>query len=112
MSTDDDWFGPTWNTTWNVLDDDGLTENDTSNNVTESSVGGLPHLLQIEFLDSSFVRSDSSTFDTNFAGFDGRCSVDGYLVISSITVFDAQVVVLDVEVQVREDELYDMLGDL
>lgn len=112
MSTDDDWFGPTWNTTWNVLDDDGLTENDTSNNVTESSVGGLPHLLQIEFLDSSFVRSDSSTFDTNFAGFDGRCSVDGYLVISSITVFDAQVVVLDVEVQVREDELYDMLRDL
>ena len=109
MSTDDDWFCPTWNTSGNVLDDDWLTENDTSNNITESSVGRLPHLLQIEFLDSSFVRSDSSTFDTNFAGFDGRCSVDGYLVISGITVFDTQVVVLDVEVQMGEDELYDKL---
>ena len=112
MSTYDDWFCPTWNTSWNVLDDDGLTENDTSNNVTDGSVGGLPHLLQIEFLDSSFVRSDGGTFNTNFAGFDGLCSVDGYLVISGITVFDAQVVVLDVEIQVREDELYDMLRDL
>ena len=109
MSTDNDWFGPTWNTTWNVLDDDGLTENDTSDNVTDGSVGGLPHLLQIEFLDSSFVRSDGGTFNTNFASFDGLCGVDGYLVISGITVFDTQVVVLDVEVQVGEDELYDKL---
>ena len=109
MSTDDDWFCPTWNTSGNVFDDDWLTENDTPNYITESSVGRLPHLLQIEFLDSSFVRSDSSTFNTNFAGFDGFCGVDGYLVISRITVFDAQVVVLDVEVQVGEDELYDKL---
>ena len=62
-------------------------------------------MLEVEFLDTSLIRSDSGALNTNFASLDCFSAIDGDLIVGGITVFDAKVVVLNVEVQVGEDEL-------
>ena len=62
-------------------------------------------MLEVEFLDTSLIRSDSGALNANFASLDCFSAIDGDLIVSGITVFDAKVVVLNVEVQVGENEL-------
>jgi hypothetical protein len=88
VSSNNDWLSPSWHTSWNVFDDDGLTEDDTTNDVANSAVGGLPHLLKIELFDSGLVRSNGCTLYANLASFYSFCGVDRDLVICGITVLN------------------------
>ena len=45
MAANHDRLSPVWNKTWNVADDDWFAEDNAAENVTDSSVGRLPHLL-------------------------------------------------------------------
>jgi hypothetical protein len=49
--------------------------------MTDGTVRAPPHLLQLEFFYSSFVRGDSSAFDTDVVLLDGLGRVDGDLVV-------------------------------
>lgn len=111
VSSNNDWLSPTRNTSWDVFDNDWLAEDDTTNNVANSAVRGLPHLLEVKLLNSSFVGGNRCTLNADLASFDGFCGVNGNLVICGITVFDTKIVVLDVEIKVGEDELDMKLGD-
>lgn len=48
VATDHNGLGPTGDQAGDVLDHDGLTEDSSAQNVTDGTVGGLPHLLQLE----------------------------------------------------------------
>ena len=98
MSSDDDWFGPTWNTSWDVFDDNWLTEDDTTDDVSNCAVGGLPHLLKIELFNTCLIRCDGSALNANFASFYSLGAVNCDLVVGGVTVFDAQIEVLNVQV--------------
>jgi len=39
VSTDNNWGSPSWNTSWDVFDDDWFTENSSSHNVSNGTVG-------------------------------------------------------------------------
>lgn len=56
--------------------------------------------------DSLFVGSDGCTFDSDVVFLDCVCGVDCDLIVCGITVFHAQIVVFDVDVQEREDKLF------
>jgi hypothetical protein len=105
VATNDDRLGPAGNATRNVLNDNGLTEDDTTADVTDGTVGRLPHLLEGELLDTGLIRGDGGALDADLVFLDGVCAVDSDLIVSGITVLDAQVEVLDVEVKVGVDEL-------
>jgi len=45
MSSDNDWGSPSWNTSWDVFDDDWFPEYSSSHDVSDSTVGRFPHLL-------------------------------------------------------------------
>lgn len=49
MSADNDRFGPTWHKFRQSLENNRLTENGAIENVTDGTVRGLPHLLELEF---------------------------------------------------------------
>lgn len=57
-------------------------------------------LLQLELLDAGLIGSDGGTLDTNAILLDGLSRVDGDLVVCLVTVFETQVVVLEVNVEV------------
>lgn len=48
VPSDGDGLCPAWNEPGNVLADDWLTEDCTSQDVPDGAVGALPHLLQLE----------------------------------------------------------------
>jgi NADP-dependent isocitrate dehydrogenase protein len=61
-------------------------------------------LLQPEFGDPSLVGGDSGAFDADAVFLDGPGGVDSDLVVGGVAVLDAEVVVLQVQVEVRADQ--------
>lgn len=105
MSSNNNWFFPSWNESWNVADDDRLSEYSTIENVSDGTIWTFPHMLKAEFLDSGFIRSDCSAFNTNFTFFDSIGSINGNLIIGCISVFDTEIKVFNVKIEEWEDKL-------
>ena len=89
VSSNHNWSSPSWNTSWDVFDDDWFTEDSSSHNVSDCTVGGFPHLFQVELFDTSFIWGNGGTFYSNFACFDSIRAINSYLIISSVTIFNA-----------------------
>ena len=69
-------------------------------------------LLQVELLDSRLVRRDSSTLNSHTVFLDRLRAINCNLIVRLIPILEPQVVVLEVDVQVRVDELVlDILPD-
>ncbi len=112
VSADNDGLVPAWHQLRDVADNNGLSEDRATNDVTDGTVGGLPHLFEAKFSHTSLVRGDSCALDANFAGLDSLCGVNSDLIVGLITVLNAQVEIVDVQVQMREDQLVlDQLPD-
>ncbi len=74
--------------------------------------GRLPHLLEIEFLHARFVRRDGRALHADAVLLDGVGGVDGDLIAGLVAAFDAEIVVLEVHVDVGVDQLVlDQLPD-
>ena len=99
VSADDDWLFPSGDEARDVADDDRFPEDSASEDVPDGSIGALPHLLELEFFDTGLIGSDGGALDANFALLDGFGSFDGDFVIGGVSVFNAQVEVLDLEVK-------------
>ena len=94
-----------WNKTWNVADDDWFAEDHATKDVADSSVGRLPHLLQAKLFNACFIRSNSCALNTNAMLLNCFSGIDSDLIIGCIAVFHAKVVVLKVDVEIRQDQL-------
>ena len=112
VTTDDDGLCPTWNKLWNVAADDWLTEHNAAKDVADCAVWRLPHLLQAEFFNAGFIGGNSCALDANTMLQDRVCGIDGDLVIGRVAVLHTEVVVLKLNVEIREDEaLFNELPD-
>ena len=87
-----------------------LPEHSPVQDVTDRPVRRLPHLLELELLDAGLVRRDRRALDADAVFQDRVGGIDRDLVVGGVAVRKAQVVVLDGEVEVREDELVLDLG--
>ena len=105
MTAHHDWFGPARNQPRDVADDDRLPEDHAAENVADRAVGRAPHFLQAEFLHPRFIRGDRRALHTYAVLFNRVGGVDGDLVVGGVAVLDAQVVVLQVDVEVGQDQL-------
>lgn len=105
VTTDDDGFSPAGDETRDDGDDNGLTEDGTAEDITDSAVGGEPHLLELELFDAGLVGGDGGAFHTDGVFQDGLGGVSSHFVVSLVTVFDAEIVVLEVDIEVGKDEL-------
>ncbi|MNU95002.1 hypothetical protein D3C71_850050 [compost metagenome] len=105
VTADNDRLGPAGNEARNVLADDRLAEDDAAQNVADRAVRALPHLLQAEFLDAGFIRGDRGALDADAVLLDGVRRIDRDLVVGGVAVFNREVVIFDVEIEVWQDQL-------
>ena len=96
---------PAGHRTRDLLQDDRLTEDGAAENVADRAVRREPHLLQVELLHTRLIGRDRGALDADLVFLDRLGRVDGDLVVGLIAVLDAQVVVLQVNVQEGKDEL-------
>jgi|SRR6267154_820889 len=98
MTADHNWLHPSWDWLRNTVQDDGLTEHGSAENITDlchslrswpqrlivcthRAVRALPHLFELELLHASLVWRDRRTLDADFVLKNGIGGFDGYLII-------------------------------
>jgi hypothetical protein len=106
VSANNNGLSPSWYKSRYVLRNDRFSEDSSIQNVSDCSVRGFPHLFQFEFFHSFLVRSDGGTLNTYFILFNSIGGINSDLIISLISVFNAQVEVFDINIQIRKDVLY------
>jgi hypothetical protein len=90
----------------------GVNVRVSAEDVADRPVRGPPHLLQAELLDPRLVRGDRRALDADAVLLDRVRRVHRDLVVGRVPVLDRQVVVPQVDVEVRVDQaLLDELPD-
>jgi len=96
MSSNNNWLCPIFDKSWNVFTDDWFSENSSSKIISDCSVGTFPHFLEIELLNSGFIRSNCSAFDSYFAIFNGLSGIKSNLIICLVSMLNSEIKILDV----------------
>ena len=69
-------------------------------------------LLQLEFLHTGLIGGDGGALDTNLVLLDSLGGINGDLVVGLVAVLEAEIIVLEVDVEVGGDEaVLDVLPD-
>lgn len=105
MSSNNDWLFPSRDKSWDILDDNGLSEDSSSKNISDGSVWTFPHTLKVKLLDSCLIRSNGGALDANLAFLDGLGSFKCNFIFSGIPMLDSQIKVEDVEIKERKNKL-------
>ena len=106
-----------WNQAWNVADNDGFAEDNATENIADRSIRRLPHTLEIKFFYASLIWGNRCALHADAMLLDCVSAIDCHLIVSGVTMFDAKVVVLEIDIEVRQnqlifDELLDNSGHL
>ena len=104
MTTNTNWCCPVRNQPWNIFTNDWLTKHSTIKNITDSSIWALPHLLKIKFFYTCFIRCNGCTFNTYTILFYCIGSINSYLVIGFITIFNTEIIIFNINIQIRKNQ--------
>ena len=105
VTADHDRLGPAGHKPRHVRADDRLTEDHAAEDVADGAVGRLPHLLQAELGHAGLVGGDGGAFDADAMLLDRMGRIHRDLVVGGVAVLHRQVVVVQLDVQEREDQL-------
>src|SRR5665647_1285059 len=106
MTADYDGSSPLRNKSGNIFYNNWLTKNRSVKDIPDRSIGRFVHLLQTKFCHTRFIRRNSSTFNTNVILLDGIGSIYSYLIISGIAMLNTQIIIFNVNIQKRENQLF------
>jgi len=98
MTSDDYGFQPARDEFGYIVADYGFPEHNPVEDIAYSSVGALPHLLQLEFLHSIFIRGYSGTLHCYIVFECGLSTVDGDLIVGAVSILDAQILVVQLDI--------------
>ena len=82
MSSNDNRFLPARYGTRDPFKNDGFTEDSTTEDIPNGSIGTLPHLLEVELLHTSLIRCDGRALDTDAVLLNGLGGFNRNLVVS------------------------------
>ena len=97
-------FRPIGHQSRDVGNDDRLPEDHAAQDVANRPIGRYPHLLEVELLHPRLIRGDGGALDAGAVLLDRVRGVNGDLVIGGVTMGDAEVVVLQVHVEIGVDQ--------
>ena len=105
MSCNGDGLFPAFHTRFNPLYHNGGAEHGAVQDGTDGGVWTFPHFLQMIFLHTGSIGGDGGALDSHTVLLGGVGGINGYLVIGFIPVFQAQVVVLCLQVYVWQKQV-------
>ena len=105
VTADHDRLRPARHEPRHVADHDRLAEDDAAEDVADRAVRRAPHLLEAELLDARLVGRDRRALDPDAVLLDRVGGVDRDLVVARVAALDAEVEVLELDVEVGKDQL-------
>ena len=114
VAADDDRLRPARHQARHVFAEQRIGSRKTvpSENIADGAVGRFPHLLEMEFFHARFVGRDGGAFDADAEFFDGFGRVDGDLVVGLVAVLDAEIVIVQLDIEIGKDQfILDELPD-
>ena len=105
VTSDADRLRPARHQPRHVAADDRLAEDRAVQNVPDRPVGRLPHLPEAELLHAGLVGRDRGAFDPHVVLPDRLGRLDRHPVVRGVTVFDPEVIILNVDVQIGQNQL-------
>jgi hypothetical protein len=90
----------------NIFNGDGLSENGTVKAASDLSVRRGPGLFKFIFHNAVIIWGNSSAFYAHAVSGDGFSGVHGYFIVGLISVFFAQILILQVNIKVRQYKLF------
>ena len=94
VSADNSWFHLSRNQSWNIWNNNWLSENSSIKNVFNRSVWWFPHLLQIKLFNYFLIRCDWRTFNSHFTFFKCLTCVNCYLIFSFVFILNGKIKIL------------------
>ena len=89
MSSNNNRLLPISNKSWNIFNDNRLSEDCSIEIVSDGAIWTLPHFFQLEFFNSGLIWGDGGTLDSDLAFLDGFGSIKGDLIVGFVSVFDS-----------------------
>src|SRR6185437_8413956 len=112
VTADDDWLRPAWHEARDVPADDGLAENHAAKDVANSPVRRAPHFLEVIFLDAALIGGNGCALHTHADFLDHLGGVDGDLILGLVAMFDTEIVIEKVDIEIRMYEfVFNQLPD-
>ncbi len=104
VPADDDRLGPPRNQSRHIRNHDRFAKDCAAQDVPDCPIGRQPHLLQVEFLDTGLVGGDRRALYAHTVFLDRIRRVDRHLVVGGVAVLDAQVVIVQADVEIGKDK--------
>ena len=95
MAANADGLRPARNRAWDLFQNDRLTEHSTAQDIADRAIGRQPHFLEVEFLHTCLIWRNRRALDTDLVLLDRFCRLYSHLVVCLVTVFDPEVIVLE-----------------
>ena len=102
MTANTNWRCPVRHQAGHITHNNWFAKHRTIQNISDRSVRRLPHLFQVKFLYSFFIRGNCRTLYSNAILLNCIGSIYGNLVIGFIAVFNAKVIIFYIQLQVRK----------
>ena len=106
MSCNSDWFFPVFYTWLNAFYNNRCTEYCSVKYCTDRSVRTLPHFFQIILFHTCRIRCDCCTFYCNFIFLGCISSIDCYLIICLISMFQTQIIIFCVQFNIWLQKIF------
>lgn len=88
MSSNNNWFLPSRNQSWNVFTNDRFSKNCSIKNSSDCTIRRFPHLFKLKFFNSFLVRSNGCAFNSYLMFQNSISSINSNLIICFISVLN------------------------
>ena len=106
MSTNNDGFLPTGHKSRDARNDNRFPEHRSAQIISDRAIRAEPHLFQVKLFHSRLIGRDRRTFNPDGILLNGSGGLQGDLIVGLVTVGEAEIIVLEIDVEVRVDELF------
>ena len=106
MSCNSDWFFPVFYTWLNAFYNNRCTKYSSVKYCTDRSVRTPPHFFQIVLFHTCRIRCDCCTFYCNFIFLGCISSIDCYLIICLISMFQTQIIIFCVQFNIWLQKIF------
>src|SRR6185312_2600040 len=112
MTADDDRLRPAGDKARNVPADNWFAEDHTAKDVADGAIRGAPHFLEMIFFNTALIGGNGRALHADADFLDHFGGIDSYPILCLVAIFDAEIVIKKINIQIRVDQLvFDQFPD-